>query len=332
MARFNAAAMYGASDSKFQNRFNYLLDLLDTAYIVEKRIDGIPIKLVVSPEEGFAFYQGGGVSGWEYRGGLELIDSKLFLTSNAIKGSEIDDRYILWEDDPSTTGNPYLQLYDNDVRVGQLAFSDTNVLLSSIPISSGNSSDLYLLASQYDANPENYTSLYLYGNKTSGNYAQFNVYSNPLSGGGDYAEYKFSTTAMTAKLNGNTYTVWHSGNDGSGSGLDADKLDTYEASAFPRYATTTQLYNGSGIPIDGALSSTLNFNGAVTPGCYIIGIATGDATNGPLGGAGHYGMLQVLKRTTDQIWQIYLGTNEACELVIRRTTNGGTTWGAWQTK
>lgn len=30
----------------------------------------------------------------------------------------------------------------------------------------------------------------------------------------------------------NTYTIWHSGNDGSGSGLDADLLDGYQASSF----------------------------------------------------------------------------------------------------
>jgi hypothetical protein len=31
-------------------------------------------------------------------------------------------------------------------------------------------------------------------------------------------------------------TVWHTGNDGTGSGLDADKLDGYEATSFPRKA------------------------------------------------------------------------------------------------
>ena len=35
---------------------------------------------------------------------------------------------------------------------------------------------------------------------------------------------------------GTVYTIWDSGNDGSGSGLDADKLDAYEATAFPLLA------------------------------------------------------------------------------------------------
>ena len=38
---------------------------------------------------------------------------------------------------------------------------------------------------------------------------------------------------IKVRFNGGTaYTVWHSGNDGSGSGLDADKLDGYHASSF----------------------------------------------------------------------------------------------------
>ena len=52
MARFNAAIMDGAQDAKFQNRYNYLLDLLDEAYIVEKRIDGKSSRVEVSPQNG----------------------------------------------------------------------------------------------------------------------------------------------------------------------------------------------------------------------------------------------------------------------------------------
>lgn len=37
---------------------------------------------------------------------------------------------------------------------------------------------------------------------------------------------------------GNWYTIWNAGNDGSGSGLDADLLDGYQASAFARLNTS----------------------------------------------------------------------------------------------
>ena len=36
MARFSAAVMDNANDDKFKNRYNYLLELLDSGYIVEK--------------------------------------------------------------------------------------------------------------------------------------------------------------------------------------------------------------------------------------------------------------------------------------------------------
>ena len=240
MARFNAAVMDGASDPKFQNRYNYLLDLLDMGYIVEKRINGVPIKIDVSSSVGLAFYQGGGPTGWVYRGGLELINENLFLTANAIKGVELSDRYLLWEDPPGVVGDPSLQLYDNDIRVGHLSFSDTMVRMSSIPTSSGDASSMVLVAAQYDANPQNYASFELYGNKLSDNYANISVYSNPMTGGGDYAQYIFSTTGIVAKLNGTDRTVWHSGNDGSGSTLDADTVDGFHAvTQLPVCATFT---------------------------------------------------------------------------------------------
>lgn len=40
-----------------------------------------------------------------------------------------------------------------------------------------------------------------------------------------------------------TGTLWHSGNDGSGSGLDADLLDGYQASAFARLNTSVDFTN-----------------------------------------------------------------------------------------
>lgn len=364
MARFNAAVMDGALDAKFQNRFNYLLDLLDTAYIVEKKINGTPIKLIMSPEEGFAFYQGGGASGWEYRGGLVIRDDELALLTDIL--GTVDDAYhfIKFDEhklyDADTEIYSLLKFYASDnsaspspietFRIASKYWEATDTAQTFLGVAIDetivDAAELYLSAGMSLETPVG--SAYIKINSSplsdaavinilainpSENSSGFKIYANASSPKIDVmVDYtnigQWLSTGL--KINGNF--VWHAGNDGSGSGLDADKLDTYEASAFVRYATTTQFFNGSGIPIDGALSSTLDFNDAVTPGCYTIGISAGNATNGPLGGAGHYGMLQVFKRTSDQIWQIYLGTNEACELVIRRTTNGGTTWGAWQTK
>lgn len=41
---------------------------------------------------------------------------------------------------------------------------------------------------------------------------------------------------LEASTWGSWYTIWHTGNDGSGSGLDADLLDSYQAADFPRKA------------------------------------------------------------------------------------------------
>lgn len=43
---------------------------------------------------------------------------------------------------------------------------------------------------------------------------------------------------------GNYYTIWHEGNDGSGSGLDADTVDGNHASAFVRTNTTSVITGG----------------------------------------------------------------------------------------
>ena len=52
MARFSAAVMDNANDDKFKNRYNYLLELLDSGYIVEKRIDGKVSRVEISPQNG----------------------------------------------------------------------------------------------------------------------------------------------------------------------------------------------------------------------------------------------------------------------------------------
>lgn len=55
-----------------------------------------------------------------------------------------------------------------------------------------------------------------------------------------------------AQLNG--YTMWHAGNDGSGTGLDADTLDTYHAASFAllsgaTFTGTVNCYSNSANPI-----------------------------------------------------------------------------------
>ncbi len=70
------------------------------------------------------------------------------------------------------------------------------------------------------------------------------------------------------------YKVWHAGNDGAGSGLDADKLDGYDASAFPRkdeaatitgswtFNTTTKIGGGLSVGTIASPAYTLDVAGA----------------------------------------------------------------------
>ncbi|MGB2121631.1 MAG: hypothetical protein ACPH17_08400, partial [Candidatus Poseidoniaceae archaeon] len=62
-----------------------------------------------------------------------------------------------------------------------------------------------------------------------------------------------SVLNVTGNITKSGNTVWHAGNDGSGSGLDADTVDGQHASAF-----ATSLSNVTG------LSSTGNGNGNLT--------------------------------------------------------------------
>ena len=74
--------------------------------------------------------------------------------------------------------------------------------------------------------------------------------NTPVGGGASWG------TALAISDDTGSHFVWHSGNDGSGSGLDADTLDTYQASAFALLSgatmTGTLRISGSATPASGA--------------------------------------------------------------------------------
>ena len=69
----------------------------------------------------------------------------------------------------------------------------------------------------------------------------FFVYRNTAAGG-DFSTYNTILEANVSTFNYMGYTVWHSGNDGSGSGLDADTVDGVHASAL---VPTSDVTSGS---------------------------------------------------------------------------------------
>jgi hypothetical protein len=54
MARFNAAKVWGAIDKKFQDAFNYLIDLLDAGYRTEATIGGKLVVVEINPRTGLS--------------------------------------------------------------------------------------------------------------------------------------------------------------------------------------------------------------------------------------------------------------------------------------
>ena len=117
-------------------------------------------------------------------------------------------------------------------------------------------------------------------------------------------------------LGSNNYKVWHAGNDGSGSGLDADLLDGYHESDFVRsWWTDSPGYNCSTHNIRPLISFTYSnsapFNGGfidVSTDCYGFYLGTGYSSDQPLyycrhghpldGGMGSW---QQLARVTDNV-------------------------------
>ena len=104
-------------------------------------------------------------------------------------------------------------------------------------------------------------------------------------------------------------TAWHSANDGTGSGLDADLLDGKHASEFVEH-------------MDGSRTNTTNLNSYVTSGFYNTGAGT--HTNKP-SGASDYAQLIVAKGV-DTGLQIYGGYSNST-LYVRGWHSSGTFYG-----
>lgn len=109
--------------------------------------------------------------------------------------------------------------------------------------------------------------------------------------------------------------VWHAGNDGSGSGLDADLLDGRQANSF--------------VYINGSLSVSTDLNDVVTPGYYKIQADSTSKNPNLPEGAYQYGMLEVIAYPSD-------GEHRTLQLYYEHKTNGfwrrmknNTSWHNW---
>ena len=80
--------------------------------------------------------------------------------------------------------------------------------------------------------------------------------------GDSTARFKDLYLSSNAYIGGNT--VWHAGNDGSGSGLDADTLDGVQASQFLR-SDTNDSFTGATLSLTGSTGEKIILSGASSP-------------------------------------------------------------------
>lgn len=135
---------------------------------------------------------------------------------------------------------------------------------------------------------------------------------------GGYLSLTDSGLARIYKGNSLVGTLWHSGNDGSGSGLNADLLDGYHESSFLRNRT----------------AGNIDFNTITESGIYRLNYTVSNgATNGPSNN--EWGQMLVLHGSGDTIAQLSIGYSSGSSIKYRSgnpTDVGGSgSWNSWKT-
>jgi len=257
MARFADAKIAIAQDLEMKKKYNYLIDLLDSEYSVEGLIGSSVIKVQINPQVGLAFYQDG-----VYRGGLDIIDGELCLVAQILTDdpssdyytkidtfsiSAVDYRGILGYLTSYSASDPAFYIVSNWNSGASTLSSKINLAGTAIDASlvgTDKSINIHPLGSTFP-----FISIYQDGMiptlqlKASAD-SNIALYSGAV---GDIIDITadelmhFDSTGTVLECNRSTFEylgneIWHAGNDGAGSTLDADKLDTYEASAFIRKA------------------------------------------------------------------------------------------------
>ena len=118
------------------------------------------------------------------------------------------------------------------------------------------------------------------------------------------------TVRMPSSVLVNGSQVWHAGNDGSGTGLDADTLDGIQQSGFYRFHETTAISNYNSLSA-GAWSTTST-----------------TATNIPY--ANYNATWHISDSTNDRQYQLYLGDSPAGGFRYRTKQGSSTGWHSWQ--
>ena len=112
---------------------------------------------------------------------------------------------------------------------------------------------------------------------------------------------------LTGPLTILTHTAWHAGNDGTGSGLDADTLDTYHETSFPRIISTSN-----------------NLNSITRTGMYIVSDGAYNIPSGATALGAH-----VVHYNWDANAAVQMYYNWADDRVWTRRKIGSSVWNGW---
>ena len=209
-------------------------------------LGGKTATIKVNATEGLAFYDGS-----TYRGGMQVIGSDLALITDIIKSPNNANTYIKFTADPDWlsaglyAGVTNFFATDNNFSIGtaQKHFSIIGYLYPASSQTILNASDRggmeagmeIIAGTKASGAPVDVSALILYGGTDTSNIAQLVVYK------ADGTPYDLTISPISG-LTYNSGKVWHSGNDGSGSGLDADTVDGEHISS----GTWTPTLKGSG--------------------------------------------------------------------------------------
>ena len=155
-------------------------------------------------------------------------------------------------------------------------------------------------------------------NRDVANSTVFVSFSNSTESLGNIGIIGYKTHAMYKNPvfsdNVNVYKIWHSGNDGSGSGLDADLLDGWELTSIVRTDNSTDFGSTSAVPssfITGYTNTSANAN---TPYSYMLG--------------NQCTVINVNRNGTDYGAQYAFGFGS--RRIAVRSKLGSNTWSEWQ--
>ena len=158
----------------------------------------------------------------------------------------------------------------------------------------------------------------MYNRVAIGSPAGWGSRAAPNYGLSTYGGADLATDTGSVTISGST--AWHAGNDGSGSGLDADTIDGFDGTHLNRGTNSSGVFPGSS-------GHNLNDVFTSTPRAGFIDAWSG--SNFPPGTTHIQGIQTRHNTNTHYGWQLFGQYNQAGKLYHRQVSNNS--WGSWST-